>query len=291
MAWTDMSDFDERDFDEVDHDEDEQPTSEKISDAPEPVLGAPSVIVDDVHVTYRVFGGRRRSSAPEMGRVKSLFNRSRNYVGAVSEVHAVRGVSFAAHHGESIGIIGMNGAGKSTLLRAIAGLLPVSSGGVYVAGKSALLGVNAALVRSLTGERNIMIGGLALGLSKKEVRQSFDQIVDFAGIGDFVHLPMKAYSSGTAARLRFAISTASVPDVLMIDEALTTGDAAFRARSKERIEEIRERAGTVFLVSHSIRAIERMCDRALWIDHGQLVADGPTEEVTEQYRRELKKRR
>ncbi|WP_159619801.1 ABC transporter ATP-binding protein [Ruania rhizosphaerae] len=289
MAATDPQNFDERDFDEVDHDLDEGLDESGEHSAPH-LIGTPSVVVDDVHVKYRVFGGRRQSTA-EHGRFRAMFNRSRRHVGAVTEVHAVRGVSFTAHHGESIGIVGLNGAGKSTLLRAVAGLMPVSSGDVYVAGTSALLGVNAALVRSLTGERNIMIGGLALGLTKAQVEEKFDEIVEFAGIKDFVHLPMKAYSSGMAARLRFAISTAAIPDVLMIDEALATGDAAFRARSQERIEQIRDRAGTVFLVSHSMRAIRNTCDRAIWMDQGQVIDDGPTDEVMDRYAHELKQRR
>lgn len=292
MAATDAGDFDERDFDEIDHELDadfEEDSNGETASPPE--MGSPSVIVDDVHVKYRVFGGRRRSTEPEMGKFRQLVNRSRKHVGSISEVHAVRGVSFVARQGESIGLIGMNGAGKSTLLRAIAGLMPVSSGSIYTDGQSALMGVNAALIRSLTGERNVMIGGLALGLSRQQVRDRFDEIVDFAGIGDFVYLPMKAYSSGMAARLRFAISTSAVPDILMIDEALATGDAAFKARSRERIEQIREQAGTVFLVSHSARSIERMCDRAIWIDQGQLVDDGPVEEVIPRFRQELKRRR
>ena len=285
-----MAETDPRDFDEVDHDIDDDLDDNGESQAPPP-LGGPSVIVDDVHVRYRVFGGRRQSTAPEMGRFKSLLNRSRKHVGSVSHVHAVRGVSFVARDGESVGLIGMNGAGKSTLLRAVAGLMPVSSGSVYVNGRSALLGVNAALMRSLSGERNVMLGGMALGLSRKEVEERFDEIVEFSGVGDFIYMPMKAYSSGMAARLRFAISTAAVPDVLLIDEALATGDAAFKARSRDRIEQIRQKAGTVFLVSHSARTIERMCDRAIWIDKGELVDDGPVGEVIPRYRRELKRRR
>lgn len=291
MAATNPEDFDERDFDEIDHEPDELVGGEPDEEMPPHVIGTPSVIVDDVHVKYRVFGGRKKSVPGETGRVRALFNRSRRHVGAISEVHAVRGVSFVAHHGESIGIVGMNGAGKSTLLRAVAGLMPVSSGEVYVAGSSALLGVNAALIKSLTGERNIMIGGLALGLTKAQVEERFDEIVEFAGLQDFVHLPMKAYSSGMAARLRFAISTAAVPDVLMIDEALATGDASFRARSQKRIEQIRGRAGTVFLVSHSIRAVRNMCDRAIWLDEGRVVDDGPSDEVMDRYAAELRRRR
>lgn len=291
MAATNPEEFDERDFDEIDHEPDELVGGEPDEPIEPHVLGTPSVIVDDVHVKYRVFGGRRKSVSGETGRVRALFNRSRRHVGAVSEVHAVRGVSFVAHHGESIGIVGMNGAGKSTLLRAVAGLMPVSSGDVYVSGSSALLGVNAALIKALTGERNIMIGGLALGLTKKQVEERFDDIVEFAGLQDFIHLPMKAYSSGMAARLRFAISTAAVPDILMIDEALATGDASFRARSQKRIEQIRGRAGTVFLVSHSIRAVRNMCDRAIWLDEGRVVDDGPSDEVMDRYAAELRRRR
>src|SRR5699024_2788841 len=280
-----------RDFAEADPEPAESENGEPAGPRGAERGGTPSVIVDEVHVQYRVFGGRKKSVATETGKIRALFNRSRRHVGAISEVHAVRGVSFVAHHGESIGIVGMNGAGKSTLLRAVAGLMPVSSGDVYVSGSSALLGVNAALIKSLTGERNIMIGGLALGLKKAEVQERYDEIVEFAGLQDFVHLPMKAYSSGMAARLRFAISTAAVPDILMIDEALATGDAAFRARSQKRIEQIRERAGTVFLVSHSIRAVRNMCDRAIWLDQGKVVDDGPSEEVMDRYAAELRRRR
>jgi teichoic acid transport system ATP-binding protein len=249
-------------------------------------IGDPTMVVDHVHVRYRVFGGKKMgtSSGFKPSLYRRIFDRASSSVGAVSEVHAVRGVSFVARQGESIGIIGRNGAGKSTLLRAIAGLMPYSEGEVYANGQCALLGVNAALLTKLTGERNIMLGGLALGLTKGEVRERFDSIVEFSGIGEFVRLPMNAYSSGMASRLRFAISTAKVPDILMIDEALSTGDAEFQRRSRDKIMEVQEQAGTVFLVSHSAKAIETMCERALWLDKGQLVMDGPAPEVLAAYK-------
>lgn len=260
---------------------------------PSAVLGDPCLVVDDLHVVYRVVGakGRQASSsgthtrevAPRQPFFKRLLGAGRNHVGAFTEVHAVRGISFIARHGESIGIVGINGSGKSTLLRAVAGLMPPRSGAVYVAGEPALLGVNAALMPQLSGERNIMIGGLALGLTPKQVEERFDDVVDFADIGDFVYLPMRTYSSGMAARLRFAISSAASPDILMIDEALATGDAAFKARSKARIDDVRKNAGTVFLVSHSISTIEAMCTRVLWVHEGKLVMDGPTHEVAAAY--------
>jgi teichoic acid transport system ATP-binding protein len=244
------------------------------------------MVVDHVHVRYRVFGGRRYGTADgyKESLYKRIFDRTARNVGAVSEVHAVRGVSFVAHQGESIGIIGRNGAGKSTLLRAIAGLMPYSEGAVYARGQSSLLGVNAALLPRLTGERNIMLGGLALGLTPAQVKERFDDIVDFSGIGEFVYLPMNAYSSGMSSRLRFAISTARVPDILMIDEALSTGDQDFQIRSRDKILEVKEQAGTVFLVSHSALTVLSMCERAIWLDKGEMVMDGPAEEVINAYR-------
>ena len=150
----------------------------------------------------------------------------------VREVHAVKGVSFTAYRGEAIGLIGSNGSGKSTLLRAIAGLLPAESGKVYTDGQPSLLGVNAALMNDLTGERNVVLGGLAMGMSPRAGQASATRsIVDFSGInekGDFITLPMRTYSSGMAARLRFSIAAAKDHDVLLIDEALATGDAKFQ---------------------------------------------------------------
>lgn len=259
-------------------------------DLPEPpgqptALGDPSVIVENLHVTYRVIGSKGRTQINAKDNAfKRMLRKGQAHAGGVSEIKAVRGISFVAHKGESIGIVGTNGSGKSTTLQTLAGLLSPTAGSVYVSGIPSLLGVSAVLMRNLTGERNIMIGGLALGLSVKQVQERFDEIVEFADIGDFVYLPMKTYSSGMAARLRFAISTAATPDVLMIDEALATGDAAFRERSKRRIDDIRAKAGTVFVVSHSLNSIKAMCNRVIWLDKGVVRMDGPVDEVTEQYR-------
>lgn len=257
------------------------------------VLGAPSLVAQDVHVTYRVVGSRGRERGAKSGggrraRLRRLMDRGREHTGGVTEVHAVRGVSFVARRGESIAILGTNGSGKSTLLRALAGLQPMSQGSVYVDGVPSLLGVNAVLMKKLSGERNIVIGGLALGLTRAEIDAKLDEIVEFAGIGDAVYLPMSALSSGMAARLRFAISTARVPEVLMIDEALATGDAAFRQRSKERIEQIREAAGTIFFVSHSLAAVRSMCTRAIWLDKGVVRMDGDVDTVADAYRDHIK---
>ncbi|MGW7003550.1 ABC transporter ATP-binding protein, partial [Streptomyces sp. NPDC054933] len=153
-------------------------------------------------------------------------------------------------------------------------------------GQPSLLGVNAALMNDLTGERNVILGGLAMGMGNTEVREKYQDIVDFSGInekGDFISLPMRTYSSGMAARLRFSIAAAKQHDVLMIDEALATGDRAFQRRSEERIRELRAEAGTVFLVSHNNKSIRDTCDRVLWLEKGELWMDGPTEQVLEAY--------
>lgn len=272
------TDIEEVDF-EIDEDElDSAPLLEVATDQL-------SLMVNDLHVSYRVFGAKKVGHGG--GRRRGLLARILRRGGEsslVREVEAVRGVTFTARHGEAIGIIGMNGSGKSTLLRAIAGLIPPSSGTVHVAGSPALLGVNAVLMKNLTGARNIMIGGLSLGLSSAQVKERFQEIVDFAEIGEFVNYPMKAYSSGMGARLRFAISASAVPDILMIDEALATGDAAFRAKSKAKMDEIRKAAGTVFLVSHSLATIQNMCTRVLWVHEGRLVMDGDPKEVCVAYR-------
>ncbi|MFJ4923901.1 ABC transporter ATP-binding protein [Streptomyces sp. NPDC088725] len=244
---------------------------------------AATVVADDVHLTYRVHGtqGAKGSATSALSRIVS-----RRATPGVREVHAVKGVSFAAYKGEAIGLIGSNGSGKSTLLKAVAGLLRPTKGTVYTRGQPSLLGVNAALMSELTGERNVVLGGLAMGMSREQIRARYAGIVDFSGInekGDFISLPMRTYSSGMGARLRFSIAAAKSHEVLLIDEALSTGDAAFQRRSKERIAELREEAGTVFLVSHSNRTITETCDRALWLEAGTLRMDGPAAEVVAAY--------
>jgi teichoic acid transport system ATP-binding protein len=243
----------------------------------------PTVIAEDLHIVYRVYGG-----AKGKGSATAALNRMirRKPGGGVREVHAVKGVNFIAYRGQAIGLIGSNGSGKSTLLKAIAGLLPPSEGKVFTQGQPSLLGVNAALMADLTGERNVILGGLAMGMTREQIHARYDDIVDFSGIndkGDFISLPMRTYSSGMGARLRFSIAAAKSHDVLLIDEALSTGDARFRRRSQERIDELRAEAGTVFLVSHSNGTITETCDRAIWLEAGTLRMDGPAKEVVAAY--------
>ncbi|MEV7791011.1 ABC transporter ATP-binding protein [Streptomyces sp. NPDC087512] len=246
----------------------------------------PTVVVDGVDIVYRVngAGAGRGSATAALNRI--LRRGKAEKAAGVRRVHAVRNVSFAAYRGEAIGLIGTNGSGKSTLLKAIAGLLPVENGRIFTDGQPSLLGVNAALMNDLTGERNVHLGGLAMGMSRAQIKERYQEIVDFSGIndkGDFITLPMRTYSSGMAARLRFSIAAAKDHDVLLVDEALATGDQTFQKRSEERIRELRRRAGTVFLVSHSNKSIRDTCDRVLWLERGELRLDGPTDEVLREY--------
>ncbi len=235
-----------------------------------------SILVDDAHVTYRVYEDRRAG-------IKELWARGlkpRPY----REIHAVRGVSFVAYAGEGIGVIGPNGSGKSTLMSALTGLLPVTRGAIYARSQPALLGVGAALKPALSGRRNVEIGCLALGMTRKDVERRFDEIVEFSGLSRFIDMPLQTYSKGMRARLHFAIATVVTPKILLIDEALAVGDQDFRRRSMRRIRSIREEAGTVFLVSHNLVEIERTCSRVLWLQDGELVEDGEAATVIASYR-------
>jgi teichoic acid transport system ATP-binding protein len=231
----------------------------------------PMVVVDNLHVVYRVFGSKSDKGTAATALWRMLRRQRRP---SVREVHAIRGVSFVANRGDAVGVIGRNGSGKSTLLRAIAGLLPPEQGAVYTTGHASLLGVNAALLDDLTGERNVVVCGLAMGMTPREVKDKYQSIVDFSGVGDFINLPMRAYSTGMGSRLRFAIASARSHEVLLIDEALVTGDAEFRVRSRQRIEELRAQAGTVFIVAHSMAQIEETCNRVIWLEKGQIVQAG-----------------
>jgi len=233
-------------------------------------VAEPTVIVDGLHVVYRVYGaGNRGTAATALFRIIGRKTRP-----AIREVHAIRGLSFVAYRGDAIGIIGRNGSGKSTLLRAIAGLLPPEHGAVYTTCEASLLGVNAALLEDLTGERNVVLGCLAMGMTKKEIKEKYAEIVEFSGVGEFINLPMKTYSSGMGSRLRFAIAAAKSHEVLLIDEALATGDAEFRVKSHARIDELRAQAGTVFLVAHDLEEVEDTCNRVIWLERGKIMAQG-----------------
>lgn len=235
----------------------------------------PTMVLDDVDVTYRVYADRR----PQLKDLLKQGMRNRDF----REINAVQRMSFTSHQGEAIGLVGRNGSGKSTLLSAMAGLLPVDGGRILARSQPTLLGVGAALNAKVSGRRNIELGLLALGLPGDEVQERITGVVEFSGLHEFIDLPLTAYSSGMKARLHFSIATAVQPEILLIDEALAVGDRGFKRKSKRRIEELLEDAGTIFLVSHSESAIREICNRAIWIDQGRMQMDGPVDDVLDAY--------
>lgn len=237
------------------------------------LAGEPKVTIaaEDVRLRYTVF-------ADSTGRSFIRGRRKRQ------SVPAVRGVSLIVREGEMVGLVGLNGSGKSSLLRVLAGSEPATSGYVFASAQPQLLGVSAALVPDLSGLDNIWLGTLAMGMNPDEAHDAKDKIIELAGIGQAIRQPMRTYSSGMAARLRFAISVAAQPEILMIDEALATGDASFAKRSENAMHELLDRSGTVFLVSHAAKTIEDLCTRAIWLHKGAVVADGNATDVAQLYR-------
>ncbi|MFC7375098.1 ABC transporter ATP-binding protein [Brachybacterium sp. GCM10030268] len=234
-----------------------------------------TLVAHDVRVRYHVPCTDRTPRKNFMGRLRRKHTVS---------VAAVRGISFTARSGEFIGVIGRNGSGKSTLLRVLAGLEAPTSGTVLTSAKPMLLGVSAALMPDLTGAENVKLGALAMGLTPQRAEEIFEDVVELSALGDAIDLPMRTYSSGMAARLKFAISLSADPSILMIDEALSTGDATFAERSKRAMDEMLAKAGTVFLVNHAAQTIESMCSRAIWMERGRVVQDGDAVEVARKYR-------
>ncbi len=263
---------------------DDPVTDEQLDEAPKrrfdiaPRIATEHVTVklEDLHVDYRVYEDRR----PRLRDVLTRRQTSRKF----REIHAVQGVDLVAHSGEAIGLVGRNGSGKSTLLKALAGLLPPTRGAAFATSEPSLLGVGAALQPNMSGRRNIELGLLALGLPKDDVAARTAEVSTFAGLDDFIDLPIRTYSSGMRARLLFSIATSVRPEILLVDEALAVGDQVFRKRSEKRIAELLDGAGTVFLVSHALDTITDVCSRVIWLDAGKVVADGDPHETIAAYR-------
>ena len=233
-----------------------------------------SVQVTDLHIEFEVFSDRRAG----------LRQRLATKEGSGRQViNAVNGVSFETRRGEAIGVIGSNGSGKSTLLSALAGLIKPTSGEILVSDEPKLLGVGAVLLNGATGIRNIRLGCLALGMRSEELDDRVAEIVEFTGLGEAIDRPLKTYSAGMRARLLFSISVSIQPEILLIDEALAVGDRNFKNKARVKIESLLANAGTLFLVSHSMNEIERLCNRGLWLENGKILADGPIADVIAQY--------
>lgn len=202
----------------------------------------------------------------------------------VEPFYALRNVSFTLDHGESVAVIGHNGAGKSTLLSLLTGLVSPDAGAVTINGRvGALLELGSGFHPDLTGAENIHLNAALLGFSEKSTKASFEEIVDFSGIRDAIHEPLRTYSTGMVMRLAFAVAVRVSPDILILDEVLAVGDHAFQLKCVEKVLQFKREGKTILCVSHGASSLLDMCSRALWFDHGQLVLDGEVGSVVAAY--------
>lgn len=208
-----------------------------------------------------------------------------------NEFYALKNVSFSVEKGEAVALIGANGSGKSTMLKIIAGVLQPTSGKALVKGSIApLIELGAGFDMDLTARENIFLNGAVLGYSRGFIEKNFDEIVSFAELGNFIDVPVKNYSSGMVARLGFSIATQVKTDILIVDEILAVGDFMFQQKCYRRMEEMLSGGTTLLFVSHDADQVKRLCGRAIWLDHGGVVADGEVEAVCEEYRRAAERR-
>ena len=237
---------------------------------------SPAILVEGLHEVFRVYSER------PPGIKERLQGRRPVY----TEFHALSGIDLTIGHGERVGLIGHNGSGKSTLLKCMARILPADRGRVVLNGRVAtLLELGAGFSPDLSGRENVFLNGSILGLSRKEITAAFDSIVDFAGVRDFIDMPVRNYSSGMYVRLGFAIAVHVDPDILLVDEVLSVGDAAFQQKSLGAMQALAESGKTVVLVSHDLGAMRALCRRGIVLDHGRLAFDGPIEQALTAYER------
>jgi teichoic acid transport system ATP-binding protein len=237
----------------------------------------PAVWVDDLWMTFRVTREKNQT-------LKGTIARMRDHAKQSMVIEALRGVSFVVPAGSVYGVIGRNGAGKSTLFRTIAGILPPTAGRVAVWGRvTPLLSLGVGFNRELTGRENILLGGLTAGLTAAEVYANFDAVEEFAGLGDAIDFPMRTYSSGMFGRLAFSVAAHLKPEILLIDEALSAGDASFKQKSMDKIVELCARDCTVLIVSHGLEVVKQLADGCVWLDRGLVRAVGPADEVVAAY--------
>jgi lipopolysaccharide transport system ATP-binding protein len=252
--------------------------SKELQRAPASTGEPPEIVhLENVSVAYRVPQERIGTFKEYMIRWMQGKVKHRSFM-------ALQDLSLSVHQGEVFGLIGQNGAGKSTLLKLVARVLRPSRGRVVVRGRVVpLLELGAGFHPELTGRENIYLNGAMLGFSRAEMDEKLPRIVDFAELGDFIDAPLRTYSSGMWARLAFSVATDAQPDVLIVDEILSVGDEAFQRKSFERIQSFQAQRATILLVSHNMSVIETMCQRAVWLDHGRVVAMGAAKMVVDRY--------
>ncbi|MBR2731031.1 MAG: ABC transporter ATP-binding protein [Clostridia bacterium] len=240
-------------------------------------MGTPAIVVDNVSILFNL-NKEKVDNLKEY--VIKLLTRKLHF----TEFWALKNISFTVEKGERVGVLGFNGAGKSTLLKTIAGVLKPTEGSVRVSGVIApMLELGAGFDMNYSGKENIFLYGATMGYSRKFIEEKYDEIVAFSELQDFIEVPVKNYSSGMRARLGFAIATAVEPEILILDEVLSVGDAKFRKKSEAKIRSMFDKGITVLFVSHSTEQILNICDKAILLDHGRLIAQGTAQEVCAQY--------
>lgn len=253
-----------------------------LSKSKAPAPSEPVISLTNISVRYRVPQER-------IGTFKEYLIRWMQGQVKNREFWALNDINLEIYQGEVFGLIGQNGAGKSTMLKLISRVLRPTTGRLMVNGRVApLLEVGAGFHAELTGRENIYLNGAMLGFSREEMDVKFDRIVEFSELGDFIDAPLRTYSSGMWARLGFAVATDTKPEILIVDEILSVGDAAFQRKSFDRIQSFEAQGATILMVSHSLNTIETMCQRAAWLDHGKVVAIGPAKAVVERYLGQVK---
>jgi teichoic acid transport system ATP-binding protein len=236
-----------------------------------------AIRVEDLWVTFRTTRERSRSLTGTIARFRDPSKRA-------IDIEALRGVDFEVPAGCVYGVIGHNGAGKTTLFRTISGILPPTAGRVTVWGRvTPLLSLGLGFNRDLTGRDNILLGGVTVGLSAEEVQEHFGEVEEFAGLGDAINFPMRTYSSGMFGRLAFAVAAHLQPEILLVDEALAAGDAAFKRKCMDKIVDLCSRDCTVMIISHGLEVVKALADECLWLDRGRVRMQSSADEVISEY--------
>lgn len=235
--------------------------------------------VNDVHMKFNLASEKLDSFKEYL--IKTL-KREVTY----EEFWALKGVSFQVEKGDALGLIGLNGSGKSTMLKVIAGVLKPTKGTVAVNGSVApLIELGAGFDADLTARENVFLNGAILGHPRQEMEKYYDDIVEFSELGNFMDVPVKNFSSGMVARLAFAIATIGTPDILIVDEALSVGDFRFQQKCEQRIQRMIDQGSTILFVSHSIGQVESLCNKIVWLDHGNIKMSGDVKTVCEEYKK------
>ena len=245
-------------------------------------MGKPAIVVEHMSMLFNL-------NKEKVDNIKEYFIKLVTKKLHFTEFWALKDISFTVEKGDRVGVLGFNGAGKSTLLKVIAGVLKPTEGSVKVSGVIApMLELGAGFDLNYSGKENVFLYGATMGYSRKFIEEKYDEIVEFSELGDFINVPVKNYSSGMRARLGVAIATAVEPEILILDEVLSVGDAKFRKKSEAKIRSMFDKGITVLFVSHSVEQVMNICNKAIILDHGKLIAQGEVKEICAQYNEMVK---